>query len=205
MIHTFKQGSDGWRAYKCGKVSASRIIDIMPGTKGNYLASRKNYMAELICEILTGQSGANFVSPAMARGTETEALARSAYEAITGNMVDEIGFIDHDTIIDFGASPDGLVNLDGCIEIKCPNTATHIDTLINGTIKIDYIYQMQTVMLCGNRQWCDFISFDNRLNDKLSIWIKRINRNDSVITSILAEVSLFKKELADMLNKLKTL
>jgi putative phage-type endonuclease len=204
MIHLFEQGSDEWKDYKRGKVSASRVVDIVPGYKGAYLASRKNYMAELIAEILTGNTAERFVSGAMEHGTETEPLARAAYEAITGSMVSQVGFIDHETIADCGASPDGLVNDDGSIEIKCPNTATHLDTLINGTIKRDYIYQMQTVMLCGKRAWCDFISYDPRLPDNLSIWIKRINRDDVMIAEIEAEVKKFQGELQNMLTILRS-
>lgn len=205
MIHYFEQGSDEWRDYKRGKISASRVADLVPGYKGAYLASRKNYMAELIAEILTGNNTEHFTSGAMEHGTETEPLARAAYEAITGSMVEQVGFVDHEQIADFGASPDGLVNLDGSIEIKCPNTATHLDTLINGSIKREYIYQMQTVMLCGKRAWCDFISYDPRLPDNLSIWIKRINRDDVMIAEIEAEVKKFQGELADTLAKLRAL
>ena len=205
MIHLFEQGSDEWKDYKRGKVSASSVIKIVKGTRGAYLSDRKNYMSDLIIEILTGNNTEHFTSTAMEHGTETEPLARAAYEAITGSMVSQVGFIDHDTIADFGASPDGLVNVDGLIEIKCPNTATHLDTLINGTIKRDYIYQVQAVMLCGKRAWCDFISYDPRLPDNLSIWIKRINRDDVMIAEIEAEVKKFQGELQETLEKLRAL
>ena len=200
-----QQGTEEWLAIRLGKVTASRIVDIVPGVKGKYLASRKNYMAELACEILTGKGSDNFVSGAMQWGTETEPLARSAYEAITGNMVAEVGFIDHNTIECFGASPDGLVDPDGSIEIKCPNTATHIETLTGSPVARGYVYQMQTVMLCGRRKWCDFISYDPRLPDNLSIFIKRFQRDETMIAEIKAEVEKFTNELNELLAKLRGL
>ena len=203
MIHLFEQGGEEWKAYKRGKVSASRIIDIMPGYKGEYRASRANYMAELICEILTGNSTEHFTSAAMEHGTEYEPMARAAYEAITGSMVNQVGFIDHEEIADSGYSPDGLVDDRGLIEIKCPNTATHLDTLINGTVKKDYIYQMNFGMDCSKRAWCDFISYDPRLPDNLSIFIKRFDRDESMITAIREEVKKFQAELQETLEKLR--
>ena len=182
------QGSDEWKMSRCGCVTASRVIDIVKGVKGKYTASRKNYMAEKVCEILTGEPTEYFTSGAMEWGTENEPYARAAYEGIKGVFVEEVGFINHPVISRFGASPDGLVNNDGSIEIKCPNTATHLDTLINGTIKRDYIYQMQTVMLCGNREWCDFVSYDPRLPEDLSTYIHRVMRDETIIMEIVDEV-----------------
>ncbi len=205
MIHYFEQGSDEWRAYKLGKVSASRIIDIMPGQRGEYRASRANYMAELICEILTGIPTDHYTTAAMERGTETEPMARAAYEAITGSMVQQVGFVDHEQIADAGYSPDGLVDDKGLIEIKCPNTATHIDTLVNGAVKKDYIYQMQFGMDCAGRDWCDFISYDPRLPDNLSIFIRRYLRDENMIASIRYEVRKLQAEIQATLEKLRAI
>jgi putative phage-type endonuclease len=199
------QGSEEWHKCRLGKVTASRVADLLPGKKGAYLASRKNYIAEKVCEILTGNKTESFVSSAMDHGTETEPLARSAYEALMGLMVDEVGFIDHPNIKDFGASPDGLVNNDGCIEIKCPNTATHIDTLLNGTVKDQYYIQMQVVMMCCNRSWCDFISFDDRMPDNLQLFIKRFDRDNDLISDIEREVMKFQNELGVMIDRLNQL
>jgi len=196
------QGSDEWDSIRLGKATSSRMIDIIKGPRG-YRASRINYLAEKVCEILTGQQQEHYHSKPMDGGHEFEALARSTYEGKTGNYVDEVGFIDHDTIQLFGASPDGLVNNDGCIEIKCPNSATHLLTLTKGTIKKDYILQMQAVMMCGNRQWCDFISFDPRIEERLSLYIKRFPRDEVMIAEITMEVEKFKSELTEMLKKLK--
>lgn len=203
MIYNMEQGTQEWLDIRLGKITASRVVDIVQGTKGKYLASRKNYMAEIACEILTDKGSDNFVSGAMQWGTDTEPLARSAYEAISGNMVYEVGFIDNDQIKGLGASPDGLIDDNGCIEIKCPNTATHIETLTGKAIDRKYQYQMQTVMLCGNRAWCDFISYDPRLPDNMSIFIKRFNRDEVMVKEIEAECIKFIAELDEMLEKLR--
>ena len=198
-----KQGTTEWLTARLGWTTGSRIVDIMPGVKGKYLASRKNYMAEKVIEILTDESPEHFTSEAMQWGTDTEPLARSAYEAITGNFVDEDGFVPHPTIPKLGASPDGIVNPDGCIEIKCPNSATHLTTLLTEKIKRDYIFQMQTEIMCLEKQWCDFISYDPRMPDNLQIFIKRIPRDEIMIAEIKMEVKKFQGELQEMLKKIK--
>ena len=198
-----EQGTREWLDARLGWTTGSRIVDIMPGVKGKYLASRKNYMAEKVIEILTNQSPEHFTSEAMQWGTDNEPFARAAYEAVTGNFVNEDGFVRHPTIPKLGASPDGVVDPDGCIEIKCPNTATHINTLTKGYIDRGYIFQMQTEMMCLDKQWCDFISFDPRLPDNLQLWIKRIKRDDVMIAEIEKEVVKFTDELQSMLQSLK--
>lgn len=177
----------------------------MAKTKSGYSASRKNYMAELACERLTGVPSEHFESAAMKWGTDNEPLARSAYEARTGELVEEVGFIGHPTIKNFGASPDGLVGTDGGIEIKCPNTATHIDTLLGGKIEQKYIYQMQTAMACTGRLWWDFVSFDPRLPDNLSFKCIRANRHDGLIEAIETEAKRFLAELDEMVTRLKNI
>lgn len=200
-----EQRTEEWIQARLGKVTASRVADVMARTKSGYSASRKNYMAELVCERLTGAQADRFESAAMAWGTETEPLARSAYEAATGEMVEEVGFIDHPTIPNFGASPDGLVGTDGGLEIKCPNTATHIDTLLSGAIDSRYIYQLSTGMACTGRKWWDFVSFDPRLPDNLSYKCIRIYRDDELIAEIESEVIRFLEELEAMTGRLKSL
>ena len=201
-----EQGSDEWKKAKAGVVSASKAVAILKGKKGAYLASRKNYMAEKVCEILTGElTPLDFISAPMERGTEMEPIARSMYEAKTGEWVEQDGFELHPTIKNFGASPDGLINQDGCIEIKCPNTATHIATLRGADIKIDYLIQMQVVMMVYDRQWCDFVSFDDRLPVNLQIFIKRIKRDPVLCAEIEIEVQLFNAELAEAVKDLKEL
>ena len=168
-----EQGTPEWFAQRMGKVTASRVADVIAKTKTGYSTSRDNYMAQLVCERLTWTVAESFTNAAMAHGTETEPLARAAYESKADVLVDEVAMISHPTIKRAGASPDGLVGEDGLVEIKCPNTATHIDTLLTQTVPGKYITQMQWQMACTGRKWCDFVSFDNRLPEELQIFIKR--------------------------------
>ena len=158
-------------------------------------------MAQLICERLTNTQGESFTNAAMQWGTETEPLARSAYEA-HAEMVEEVGFVQHPKIEQAGASPDGLVGLFGMLEIKCPNTATHIDTLLSQTVPTKYITQMQWQMRCCERQWCDFVSFDPRLPQDLQLFVKRIDFDAAYVATLEEEVNLFLKELDDKVTKL---
>ena len=198
------QGTPEWFDLKRGKVSASHIVDIMPGVKGKYLSSRKNYISQLVCEILTGTTEETSQSGPMLWGIETEPLARQAYEALTGEWVDQIAFIDHPILDRCGCSPDGLINTDGGLEIKCPNTATHIDTLLNGTVKRDYVFQMQDCMSCTGRQWWDFVSFDPRLDEKNQIFLKRFNRDNGMIAEIESEVLKVNAEVDELIKKLRS-
>lgn len=197
-----EQRTDEWFAARRGKVTASRVADVMARTKSGYSASRKNYMAELVCERLTGQTGEQFESPAMKWGTEIEPLARLAYEDRTWTKVEEVGFIDHPTIPMFGASPDGLVGERGGIEIKCPNTATHIEYLLTGAIDQKYIYQMMTGMMCTGLDWWDFVSYDPRLPAHLQLFVKRVEYSVPLAEEIEKAVVEFLGELDAMVEKL---
>ena len=199
------QGSDEWLAARVGKVTASRIADLTAKTKSGWGAGRKNYMAELIAERLTGAAANNFTNSAMQWGTETEPLARSAYEFETDLDVVEVGLVSHPTIKNSAASPDGLVNEDGGVEIKCPNTATHIDTLLNEKIPDKYIKQMQWQMACTGRRWCDFVSFDPRLGARLSLFIKRVARDDKLIIELEMAVVAFIQEMEQKIIELNGL
>jgi len=202
MIEMMDQGSESWFQVRIGKVTASRVADVIAKTKTGYSASRDNYMAQLVCERLTGQKGESFTNAAMQHGTETEPLARAAYEALKDVLVDEVGFVPHPTIEMAGASPDGLVGDDGLIEIKCPNTATHIETLLSQSVPGKYNTQMQFQMACTGRQWCDFVSFDNRLPEELQLFVMRVPRDEVFIRLIESEIVQFIAELDDKINKL---
>ena len=202
MIEMMDQGTEEWFTIRIGKVTASRVADVIAKTKTGYSASRDNYMAQLVCERLTGQKGESFTNAAMQHDTETEPLARAAYEALKDVLVDEVGFVPHPTIEMAGASPDGLVGDDGLIEIKCPNTATHIDTLLSQTVPGKYNTQMQFQMACTGRKWCDFVSFDNRLPEELQLFVKRVPRDNVFIRLIEGEIVQFLAELDDKINKL---
>jgi putative phage-type endonuclease len=192
-----EQRSDEWFAARLGKVTASRVADIIAKTKSGYSTSRDTYMNELLCERLTGKRNAFFQTAAMAWGTNTELMAVLAYEAKTGNLVEGVGFVPHPTIEAAGASPDGLVDHDGLVEIKCPNTSTHLDTVLASIPPAKYVTQMQWQMACTGRQWCDFISYDPRLPEKMQIFIQRVPRDDAMIANLEKEVTLFLKEMGD--------
>ena len=197
-----EQGTDEWFAARIGKVTASRVADVIAKTKTGYSSSRDNYMAQLICERLTNQKADGFTNAAMQWGTETEPLARLSYEVSQNVLVDEVGFIPHPKILMAGASPDGLVGDNGLLEIKCPNTATHIDTLLSETVPGKYNTQMQFQMACTDREWCDFVSFDNRLPTELQLFVKRVPRDNVFIRLIEGEIVQFIAELDDKINKL---
>ena len=197
-----EQRSPEWFAARCGKVTASRVADIVAKTKSGYSTSRDNYMAQLVCERMTGVPAETYTNTAMQWGTDTEPLARAAYEAAMDVLVDETGFVIHPTISEAGASPDGLVGLFGLIEIKCPNTSTHIETLLSDKVPSKYITQMMWQMACTNRQWCDFVSFDPRMPDGLKLFIKRVEYHDSIIKGLETEVKEFLSELDAKIVKL---
>ena len=189
------QGSPEWFAARLGKVTASKVADVIARTKSGPAASRANYAAQLICERLTGEAAESFSNAAMQWGTDQEPFAREAYEFRAGVFVDQVGFIVHPRITDAGASPDGMVGADGMVEIKCPNTATHLDTLDSGKPAGKYITQMQWQMACTDRAWCDFVSFDPRLPEELQLFCVRIDRDDDMIANLEAEVIAFLVEI----------
>jgi len=198
-----EQGTPEWFAQRLGKVTASRVADIIAKTKTGVAASRGNYMAQLVAERLTGQPAESFKSAAMQFGTETEPMARMAYETQIGMLVDEVAMIPHPTIEMSGASPDGLVGHDGLVEIKCPNTSTHIETLLDEKVPSKYVTQMMWQMACTGRSWCDFVSFDPRMPEDMQLFIKRVPRDNEMIASLEAEVVKFLGELDELLAKLQ--
>ena len=199
-----EQRTDDWYAARLGKVTASRVADVIAKTKAGYSASRENYMADLIVERLTGQKASTFTNAAMERGIEQEPHARAKYSARTGELVEEVGFIDHPAIPMSGASPDGLV-AEGLVEFKNPNTSNHLDTLLADAVPGKYIIQMQWQMACTGRQWCDFVSFDDRLPAHLQMFVKRVQRDDKRISELETEVRKFLAEVDEKVTKLKEL
>lgn len=196
------QGSAEWKAIRCGKVTASRVADVIARTKTGYGASRANYAAELVAERLTGVVIEGYTNAAMQHGTMTEPEARVAYEFHTDQSVVEIGFIEHPNLDKCGASPDGLVGEDGLVEIKCPNTATHIDTLLSGKIPAKYETQMLWQMACSGRKWCDYVSYDPRLPESMRLFVKRLHRDDKRIEEITGEVMAFLIEVNETVSEL---
>lgn len=194
-----EQRTEEWYQARLGKVTASKVYDVMKKTKSGYSTSRKNYLAQLLCERLTGAKEEGFTSAAMQRGIDLEIMARTAYEVETGRIVKDAGFVTHFQYEQFGASPDGFAD-DGLIEIKCPNTMTHIDFLQTGKIKPEYEWQMRAQMVCTSRNWCDFVSFDDRLPDNLQIKIVRVDRCEKKEAEMMLEIDSFLAEL-DKLEK----
>ena len=203
MIEKIEQGTPEWFAARLGNVTASRVADVIAKTKSGYSASRDNYMAQLICERMTNTVAESYSNAAMQWGTETEPLARAAYESYSDVLVDQVGYVPHPVINRAGASPDGLVGADGLLEIKCPNTATHIETLLSEKVPSKYITQMQWQMACTGRLWCDFVSFDPRLPNGLQLFVTQIERDEKYIAMLEEEVTKFLSELDAKISKLK--
>jgi putative phage-type endonuclease len=195
MNDLIEQGTDAWHKSRLGKVTASRISDVMARTKTGYGASRKNYMMELLCQRLTGQKQEGYVNAAMQRGIDLEPMAAGMYEGITGVLTAECAFIDHPTISMSGASPDRLVGTDGLVEIKCPNTAQHVEFLRTGEVDRDYILQMHWQMDSTGRRWCDYVSFDDRMPQELQYKCKRVAMDAKLMAQITDEVKQFLVEL----------
>lgn len=199
------QGSQEWLAARVGRATASRVADIVAKTKSGWGASRYNYEAELVAERLTGVPADSYVNGAMQWGQEKEPEARAQYAFLADLDVVEVGFIEHPKIPMAGASPDGLVGDDGLVELKCPNTSTHIATLLGEPIANKYILQMQFQMAVTGRQWCDWVSYDPRLPDYARLIIKRIYRNEEHISDLEVEVVKFLDEVDEKTERVRAL
>jgi putative phage-type endonuclease len=197
------QGSPEWLQERCGRITASRIVDVLAVLKrGGESAARENYRMELIAEKLTGRSASHFVTTEMQWGVDNELLARGAYEVETGNSVDMCGFFVHPEMEFAGASPDGLVDGGGLLEIKCPQTKTHLRWMLAGVVPPEHEPQMLFEMACTGRKWCDFASFDPRLPANLQLFIRRLEWDDSRIKDIEDAVVFMDAEVNAILNLL---
>ena len=195
------QGTPAWLAARAGRVTASMISNVLmkPETAGF-----RDYQAQLVAEILTGKpQGSDYTNVHMQYGTETEPLARSAYEAETGFSVDEVGLCIHPTIERAGASPDGLVGNSGLVEIKCPKVATHLAYLIAGVVPSGYRNQMMWQMAVTGRDWCDFVSFRPDLPEHLQLFVVRFKRDSARILELETAVVAFLDTVDKMLSQLK--
>ena len=195
------QRSDDWFKKRCGLATASRFADVLATIKTGEAASRRNYRAQLVVERMTGVPQESYQNEAMRYGTEMEPFARIAYEASTGNIVAEVGFIAHPELL-AGASPDGTIGPDGLVEIKVPNTATHIDTLLKG-MDPSHLPQIQGQMWITGRKWCDFVSYDPRMPEKHRFYCERIMRDDKYIKSLETEVIKFLNEVSSTIERLE--
>lgn len=190
-----QQGTPEWLAARCGSLGASSIADMMARTKSGWSASRANLAARLVCERLTGTPQESYTNAAMQWGHDTEPQARAMYEFMRDVAVQQVGLVLHPSINKSHASPDGLVGDAGLIEIKCPNTATHIETLLSEDVEGKYIKQMQWQMACCGRAWCDFVSFDPRLPAEMQMFVQRVPRDDDFIAELEREARLFLAEI----------
>jgi putative phage-type endonuclease len=198
----FPQGSQEWLSARAGKVTASRICDVMAKIKSGEAAARRDYRAQIIAEILTGRPQEDgFINDEMRWGNEQEPFARAAYEVSAGVLVDKVGLVLHPRIDRAAASPDGLAG-DGLVEIKCPKTATHLQYLLAGEVPSKYQPQMLWQMACTERDWCDFVSFDPRLPQTLQLFHVRFRRDESRIKDMEAEVIAFLAEVDATLDRL---
>lgn len=201
-----EQGTPEWHALRVGKVTASRVADIIRTTKSGISASRQRYLGELVAERLTGQPTQTFKSADMEWGTATEEQARESYAFLSmAGDLHGVAFVDHQRIAMSGASPDRLVGESGLLEVKSPATHTHIATLLGAPITPDYITQMQWQMACTGRLWCDWVSFDPRLPEDMRLFVKRVGRDDKRITELEAEVTAFLAEVSDTVARLEKL
>lgn len=205
------QGTDEWFQQRLGKVTASRISDVIAKTKTGVSTSRQNYLVQLVSERLTGKKGESFVNQAMLDGIERESAARELYMRTRGVSVTEVGFFDHPTIAMSGASPDGAVNAEedgkyaGLIEIKCPIETTHTNTLMSKSVPSKYKPQIQWQMasVSPNVKWVDFISFNPNFPDTMQLFVARVERDNDYIAELEAEVIKFLDEVEQTIIKLK--
>lgn len=203
-ILDFPQGSVEWRAARAGKVTASRMDDVIAKIKTGEAAARRDYRAQIVAELLTGvPQDSDYINAEMQWGIDQEPFARSAYEIATDTLVDQVGLVLHPSIERSAASPDGLVDTDGCLELKCPKTATHLQYLLDGIVPAKYQPQMYWQMACTERKWNEFISFDPRLPMKMRLFRARLNRDDAKIKELEREVISFLGDVDKMLETVR--
>lgn len=199
------QGTPEWLAARAGSLGASQVADVIAKTKSGWGASRANVRARIVAERLTGRPSETFTNAAMDWGREQEEAARVAYAFLEGRSVTECGIFLHPEIKGTHASPDGLVDDDGLVEIKAPNTSTHIDTLKSQAIPGRYVTQMQWQMACTGRQWCDFVSFDPRMPEEMQLFVKRLHRDQTLIEELESTVCDFLAEVQADVDELTRL
>ncbi len=198
------QGSDEWKRARCGSLGASQVAEALAKIKSGWGAGRANVMAQLIVERLTGVPAESFMNDAMRWGTEKEPDAKDAYSFYHGDIV-AVGIVRHPVIEGTHASPDGLIGDDGLIEIKCPQSSTHLDYLLSGSVPGKYLTQIAWQLACTRRQWCDFVSFDPRMPENMRLFVKRVKRDDVLIASLDNDVVDFLGELDRKVDDLRKL
>lgn len=191
QIITAEQRSPEWFAARLGIATGSRFADVLAGGKG---LTRKAYAVQLALEIVTGKVLEPFTNQAMIDGTEREPVARSEYEALTGNFVTEVGFCRHDSVA-CGVSPDGLIDDDGGVEIKCPKATTHAGYLSMPAEPPAYTAQIQGCMWVTDRKWWDFVSYHPDFPENARLIFRRIKRDDEYISKLERSIISFADEV----------
>lgn len=195
-MDNIEQRTDDWFTARLGKVTASSLHKVLARTKTGYGADRANYLTQLVLERVTNSKAEGYVNAEMQWGIDQEPFARAAYEAHTGVLVDEIGFMPHPTIEMSGASPDGLVGDSGMVEIKCPSSKTALECwLSDNPVENKYFAQMQWQMACAGRDWCDYVVFDPRMPQKAQLFIYRVTRANEWLADAEKEVVKFLAEV----------
>jgi len=198
-----EQGSDAWKLARLGHVTASNIAEVMSKGKGTAEAiGRYKYKVKLVAERLTGAAGESYANAAMQWGIEQEQFACIEYEAATNQFVDKVGFVLHPEIQWLGVSPDRFVGHEGLIEVKCPNTTTHLDYLFENKVPSEYYKQIQCQLWVTGRQWCDFVSYDPRLPKRNQLLIVRTERDEKLIAEMKTETEKFLDEVKTLIMKL---
>ncbi|PHS61669.1 MAG: exonuclease [Flavobacterium sp.] len=202
IIKDMEQGSEAWKAIRLGKVTASKMKDLMSNGRGSSLSKMsETYMMDLIAERLTGESKPFFENDAMKWGTETEPQARAMFELREGLEVETVAFIEYDDYV--GMSPDGLIGDDGLIEIKCPNTATQIKRALSKDYAADYKDQIQMQLWVSNRKYCYFLSFDPRLDCAAGYLLQKVERDEDYINKMRVKTAAFVIDMNEILSTLK--
>lgn len=194
-----------WHAERLGKITASRIDDVLakPRKGGETSRTRENYKAHLMLERLTGKPREEFNSWDMQRGVEMEPLARAAYEDALGVMVEAVGFVEHPKIPMAGCSPDGFVGEEGMVQFKAPKAATHFEWLSKGGVPMEHRKQMAfELACCPDRKWNDFVSYHPDMPEHLRLFVTRYHREDIFIAEIEAEVAKFDAEIEEAIRHL---
>ena len=199
------QGSAAWLYERVGYITASRFGAVIAKQKsGKPTAERAKYLWEIVVERVTGQPQDHFTNSAMQWGTDQEQRSRMDYEARTGSMVEEVGFLKHPTLPMVGGSPDGLIGEDGGWESKSPyNSGIHLQTVLAGAMPEEHMAQVQGLMLITGRKYWDFQSFDPRLPEPLCRFVQRIERDDAYIAAMETEIITFSAEVNAIVLKLQ--
>lgn len=203
MSNEIQQGSAEWLQMRAGRLTASRLEKILTGPRGGQNYGRDALRSLIVAEIVTGTpQDPPLNSPAVLWGTQNEPEAREAYQEWSGLPVAQVAFVEHPTIGSAGASPDGLVGEDGNLEIKCPTSPTHLETVFSRAMPVKHMPQVQWQMACTGRRWTDFVSYDPRVPRELQLFVVRVPRNEAYIAKIEADARAFLDEVFERVREI---